>query len=172
MARLTLERNVKFKSLVKRLRLPRPYVRGLLETMWDCAHECGKPVLGTSEEVEDSAEWPGKKGVLFEALRDGRWIDQSGDGQWQIHDYWDHAPEYVKDRQRAEERRRAKSPKADRSCGGSQAQNGGKLDDSINKDLRAESPEKSGTSPERSDTPARRSQDAETGRQGRMGRSV
>ncbi len=76
MARLTLERSVKFKALVRRLGLPRPYVRGLLETMWDVAHECGNASLGPAEDVEAAAEWPGEAGAWFAAMKEGRWIDE------------------------------------------------------------------------------------------------
>jgi hypothetical protein len=98
--------SVKFKLLCKKLGLPRPYVRGLLEVMWDVAHESGNPVLGSPDGVEAAAEWTGESGVLFEALRDGRFIDQRDDGTWQIHDYWHHAPGYVNDRLVKEEERR------------------------------------------------------------------
>lgn len=106
MARPTLDRNVKFKALVKRLNLPRPFVRGLLETMWDVAAECGNPIIGSAEDVELAAEWPGEAGQWFESLKSGRWIDALPDGRWLIHDYWDHAPSYVKDRKRKEDSRK------------------------------------------------------------------
>jgi len=106
MARPSLDRNVKFKSLIRRLDLPRPYVRGLLETLWDVANECGNPVIGTPEDIEAAAEWPGEPGVWFNALREGRWIDEREvAGRWEIHDYWDHAPEYVLGRARKEAER-------------------------------------------------------------------
>jgi hypothetical protein len=129
MARPTLERNVKFKALVKRLDLPRPYVRGLLETMWDVAHECGNPVMGSADDVEIAAEWPGQTGQLFESLKSGGWIEELPDGRFQIHDYWDHAPSYVKDRKRKEDERK-------------------------NKDLGSRSPGLSRISPNSSATPA------------------
>jgi hypothetical protein len=74
----------------------------VLETLWDTAHECGNPVIGTADDVEAAAEWWGEPGRLFEALREGRWIDELPDGRWQIHDYWDHCPEYVRARFRME----------------------------------------------------------------------
>lgn len=113
MARPSLERNVKFKTLVQALGLPKPYVRGLLETLWDVANECGNPVLGSPRQVEAAAEWPGPSGKLFAALRDLRLIDKRHDGSWEIHDYWDHAPEYVLGRSRREAER-----KKERVCEG------------------------------------------------------
>lgn len=106
MARGTLDRNVKFKALVKRSGLPKPYVRGLLETMWDVAHESGNEVLGSPEDVEIAGEWPGKPGEWFEKLKEGRWIDELPEGSWRIHDYWDHAPDYVFGRAARESERR------------------------------------------------------------------
>jgi hypothetical protein len=106
------------------LNLPRPYVRGLLETLWESAHETGDPVIGAVEDVEAAAEWTGEPGVLAEALIRLRFLDSvetdvtdvtDGDGhpsrpsRWELHDYFDHAPDYAKDRgQREQERRKAK----------------------------------------------------------------
>ncbi|MFL5330721.1 MAG: hypothetical protein ACJ8C4_17615 [Gemmataceae bacterium] len=98
---------MKFKGLIRALKLPKPYVRGLLETMWDVANECGDPGLGTAQQVEDAAEWPGKPGVLFAALKRLRFIDLNEE-TWVIHDYFDHAPHYVRLRaERESERRKA-----------------------------------------------------------------
>lgn len=114
MARPGLEKNVKFKRLLRRLNLPKPYVRGLLETMWDVAHESGNPVLGPdAEAVEAAAEWPGSPGVFFEAVKTD-WLDHK-DGKWEIHDYWHHAPEYVAGRA-AKERERLKEKHCEK-CG-------------------------------------------------------
>jgi hypothetical protein len=120
MARVTLEKSVKFKALVRRLNIPKPFVRGLLETMWDVAHECGNPVLGSAADVEIAAEWPGrgahKAGSLFDALKDGKWIDEAQPDRWQIHDYWDHAPDYAMGR--AEKEQERKKEKLCQHCGG------------------------------------------------------
>lgn len=97
MARQTLDRAVKYKRLIRVLDMPRPHVRGYLETMWDVAHECGNPFFACAEDVEAAAEWEGKPGALFAALVACGWIDADGSG-WSIHDYWDHAPEYVRKR--------------------------------------------------------------------------
>lgn len=105
MARPGLDKNVKFKAMVLALKLPRPYVRGLLETMWDVANENGIPTLGTADLVEAAAEWPGTPGAFFTAVKDLHLIDEMADGRWQIHDYWHHAPEYVKGRLRKEQER-------------------------------------------------------------------
>jgi hypothetical protein len=97
-ARPSLDQNPKFKLLVRRLGVPRPYVLGLLETMWRVAWENGEPIIGTPDEIEASAEWPGEPGKFHAALVSGRLLDDVGDGRWSVHDFWDHAPEYVKKR--------------------------------------------------------------------------
>lgn len=127
MARPSLQNNVKFKALVRRLNLPRPYVRGLLDTMWDVANESGNPVLGAADDVEAAAEWPGKSGSLFSALRTLHFIDVLEDGRWVIHDYWDHAPKYVKNRVAMEAKRK----------GSFRPKNDWKVDSSNSKDLRS-----------------------------------
>jgi hypothetical protein len=98
MARPCLDRNPKFKLLIRNLGLPKPYVRGLLETLWDAANESGDPVIGSAREVEAAAEWPGSAGELFTALCEGRWLDPVGGDRWSVHDYFDHAPSYVRKR--------------------------------------------------------------------------
>lgn len=114
MARPTLDRNVKFKSLCRKLALPKPYVRGLLETMWDCAHECGNPILGTAEDVEAAAEWPGEPGIFAVAVIG--FVDPLPDGRFEIHDYWDHAPDYVKKRRQRELEREEAGAKLEHSA--------------------------------------------------------
>ena len=108
--------NPKFLVLVRKLRLPMPYVRGLLDTMWDICHAHADPVIGTPDEVEAAAQWPGEDGVWFNALKDDGWIEPAGsDGQWMVHDYWDHCPSYVHDRLRKRRLREDKRRK-DREC--------------------------------------------------------
>jgi hypothetical protein len=124
MSRLTLLSRPKFKRLVARLDLPRPYVRGLLDTLWDTAHEVGNPVIGTPADVEAAAEWPGEAGLLFAALSELRFLDPVTDvtdetdvtdrnvtpSRWELHDYFDHAPKYAeRRRERESERKQLKS---------------------------------------------------------------
>ena len=97
MARPGIGKNIKFKRLVHTLGIPRPYVLGLLETLWEVAYEAARAVIGTEHDIEIAAEWPGDPGVLFEALKEGGWIEEI-EGQWQIHDLLENAPEYVKKR--------------------------------------------------------------------------
>lgn len=95
MARLSLNGSIKFKRLVRRIGLANPFVRGLLETLWDSCHSKGNPLIGDAMDVEIASEWPGESGAWFEVLRDGGWIDRVDEDRWQLHDYWEHAPEFV-----------------------------------------------------------------------------
>ena len=113
MARPTLNDSAKYKLLIRKLQLPRPYVRGLLSTLWEVGYASGNPVVGDPDQVEAAAEWPGDPGVLFAALRDCRFLDEAEPGVWEIHDFWDHAPEYVWKRfQREEGRKRQYAPRS------------------------------------------------------------
>lgn len=106
MARPGLDKHVKFRRLVRMLGEPRPHVRGYLELLWEVGYENGDPVLGDQEAVEAAAEYPGEPGKLFQALLECGGKDRVGfveevsdePGQFQIHDLFDHAPEYVKKR--------------------------------------------------------------------------
>jgi len=93
---------------VKLLGLPPAHVIGHLEVLWHVAYESDSAIIGTPDDVELAAEWDGQPGTLFASLRDA-----GGDGRagfiecaneeanlWQVHDLLDHAPTYVKDRQR------------------------------------------------------------------------
>lgn len=98
MGRPTLNESPKFRLLCRRLGIPRAHARGHLECLWDCANATGDPMIGEPAAVEAAAEWEGPEGVLFRALSEGRWIDEVSPGRWAIHDYFDHAPRYVRDR--------------------------------------------------------------------------
>ncbi len=99
MARTGMESSAKFRVLVRRIGLAKPFVRGLLETLWDTCHATGSPVVGDAFAVEAASEWPGEDGAWFEVLRDGGWIDPVPGGRWRVHDYWHHAPSYVAKRE-------------------------------------------------------------------------
>jgi len=115
MGRPGLNQSVKFKMLVRLSDLPRPYVRGLLELLWEVAYENGNPVIGDVAAVEAAAEWPGEPGKLCKMLLEcggnrAGFIEpvEGEDRVFQIHDLFDHAPEYVKKRMEREAARMAK----------------------------------------------------------------
>jgi hypothetical protein len=112
MAKAALRTNVKFKRLCRILGLPPPHVWGLLDMMWVAGHARGRPEIGDAQDVEASAEWEGKPGELTEALREAGFLD--GDpataGCYLIHDFWDHAPEYVQKRRKRQQEKAALPP--------------------------------------------------------------
>lgn len=114
MARPTLDRNPKFKLLMKRLALPRPYVRGILECLWDACHESGVPIFRSGEHVEAVCDWAGDPNSLAGPLVEVGFLDAMENGELQVHDYWDHAPDYVKSRRRQEEKRKESSRQFER----------------------------------------------------------
>lgn len=124
MARPGLTKNIKFKLLVARLGLPRAHVLGHLEFLWEWAHESGSAHLGAPDAVECAAEWQGERGALFTALRDGKWIDPAhdSDDEWIIHDYYHHAPRYVKERARKELQRQKSGAKRRTRCAAKSSQ--------------------------------------------------
>jgi hypothetical protein len=98
------------------LGLPEPYVLGLLEYLWKPAYECGDARIGDQMDVELAAKWPGEEGKFFQAVMACGGEGRAGfiepvpgeQGQYQIHDLFDHAPDYVRSRKRMEESRKRK----------------------------------------------------------------
>ncbi|HEV2294515.1 MAG TPA: hypothetical protein VGR35_11720 [Tepidisphaeraceae bacterium] len=93
-----------------------PLARGSLELIWDTAYESGDPYIGDKMDVELAAEWEGDPGKLFTALLGSGGQGRAGfieevpnhSGFFQVHDLWDHAPEYVKKRYTRERARKNK----------------------------------------------------------------
>jgi hypothetical protein len=114
MARPGLDKHPKFLMLRRMLGEPRPHVRGYLDCLWESAYENGDPILGTAAMVEAVAEYPGEAGKLFASLLncggEGRagFIEESPGrpGVYQVHDLYDHAPDYVRKRYKREMERR------------------------------------------------------------------
>jgi hypothetical protein len=75
------------------------------------AYECGDALLGDQLGVELAAQYPGEPGKLFQALLGCRFIDELEEGRYQVHDLFDHAPDYVQSRFRKEAER-----KKDKTC--------------------------------------------------------
>lgn len=97
MAKRSLKRDKKFALLLAILKLPEPYVRGHLELLWEAGHDAADPNVGTTEVVEAITGWQGESGVLVKALVRTGFLDARGD-EFEIHNFWDHAPHFVKDR--------------------------------------------------------------------------
>jgi hypothetical protein len=114
MGRPGLMNHPKMNRLVYMLGEPKPHVRGYLELLWEVAYECGDARIGDAVDVELAACWPGEPGKLCKALlecggegRAGFLEEVPGEpGRYQVHDLYDHAPEYVRKRMDREEARR------------------------------------------------------------------
>jgi hypothetical protein len=115
MARPEFLKNRKLARAVAILQQPRALVVGCMELLWHSAYETGNAVVGDTTDVELQAEWPGEKGVLVAALLkcggDGPGLIEEvpgKPGRYQIHDFHEGAPSYVKDRWRKQDERRLK----------------------------------------------------------------
>lgn len=97
MAKIGMRTNVKFLRLCRTIQRPAYQVRGLLELLWESAHENG-PVFDTLDDIEVVSTWDGATEAFANALIDARLVDESEQG-YVIHDYWEHCPQWVKDRE-------------------------------------------------------------------------
>jgi hypothetical protein len=123
MARPGLDKNIKFRRLVRVLGEPRPHVRGYLECLWDVSYENGNPVIGDAEAIAIACDYPGEVQKIVDALLNCGGPGKSGfiepvpgqEGQFQVHDLFDHAPRYVKLRSERERERVGQSVSARRA---------------------------------------------------------
>lgn len=88
----------KFTRLRRLLGEPTPHLIGYLECMWLRGYQTGSPVLGDELDVEGAAEYPGERGRFTAAAVEAGFVDRNADGQYAIHDLYDHAPEWAKKR--------------------------------------------------------------------------
>ena len=79
---------------------------GLLEFLWHAQYEVCSEVVGDAIDVETLARWEGDAGALTLALVGSGFVDENPDGTFCIHDFWDHAPDYVRKRAEREAARR------------------------------------------------------------------
>lgn len=110
MALPTMSASPKFLRLchvAKRLGVSRPTMRGMLEQLWEAAHAQASPVFRDALYVEAACEWDGESGALCGVLVAEGWVEVCEAGLM-IHDYWDHAPRWVKEQARKRESRAAK----------------------------------------------------------------
>lgn len=103
MARQTLRGHRKMARLAQRIG-DVAAARGHLELLWEVAHASGNPVVGDAHDVEVAACWRGAPGELVAALIEaggaGRpgFLDAIDGGLYQVHDFWQHCPDFVKRR--------------------------------------------------------------------------
>lgn len=106
MGRPGLTMNKKFRRLALEVG-GNAIARGHLELMWDSAYEAGDEVVGDSVDVELAADWKGAPGSLAAAMTKAGFLDET-EGVYSIHDFWHHAPAYVRKRRTRENERRSK----------------------------------------------------------------
>jgi hypothetical protein len=104
MAKAGLKDHPKFRRLVYLLKEPVPHVWGYLECLWASGYQLRSDRIGDEIDVELGAEFVGEQGRLVKALLAVGFIE-SREGVYFIHDFWEHAPKYVRDALAARERR-------------------------------------------------------------------
>lgn len=115
MARPGLTNHRKFRRLARAIG-SEPLALGSLEFLWRQGYESGDDYLGEAEDVEAAARWAGEPGKLATALLEAGGNGRTGfiepvsgrDGAYQIHDLFDHAPDYVQKRRAREMERVAR----------------------------------------------------------------
>lgn len=113
--------NLKFELLASELSLPRWQVVGVLESLWLFAQYHAIDGNLTSFKSKQIAAWFGWKGdaeSLIEALVNTEWLDLSAAGELTIHDWQDHAPNWVKGALKSTLGKPSENPNAKRSAKG------------------------------------------------------
>ena len=103
MARISMRSNRKFMRLCRDIQRPPYQVRGLLEMMWESAHE-NEPTFPTLDDAEVVSTWDGEAGVFGKALLACGFLD-AVEGGFFVHDYWQHAPGWVREREKKRRQR-------------------------------------------------------------------
>jgi len=94
---MSLVRHPKFLELKFLLKIPACTAAGILELMWASAHERDSDSFTRERDIELVTEFDGQPGTLAPALVEAGFLKHQ-DGKYLIHDYLDHAPEWVKKR--------------------------------------------------------------------------
>ena len=101
--KLNTQTHPKFRGLAKALKLKQFEAVGVLESLWmmacQFAGDDGDLSRFTPQEIADWMDWTKDAEGLIQALIEHRWLD-SGDGSLSVHDWQDHKPHYLKDRER------------------------------------------------------------------------
>ena len=95
--------HIKVKRLKRALGIPLYQALGLLETLCQVtAQSADDGGIGryTDSDIAIELEWEGDPSVLIAALRDCGWLDECSVNRLCIHDWMDHAPDFIKDRLR------------------------------------------------------------------------
>lgn len=98
MAKPDLRDNRKFLKLRRLLGEPTPHVIGYLECLWNRGYQTGNPLIGDGLDVEAAAEYPGEPEKFARAAHAAGFLDTDLAGNYTIHDLFEHAPKYAKQR--------------------------------------------------------------------------
>ena len=93
------ELTVKFLKLKRRLGLPLWQCKGLLESLWNLtAASAPEGDIGrfSNEDIAASIEWKGDENELINALVETKWLHTDSEYRLYVHDWSDHAPNFVK----------------------------------------------------------------------------
>lgn len=99
----------KFKSLQRMLELPQYSVVGILESVWMLASQFtddGDITRFTAQQICDYAGFEGDAESLIGKMIESKWLD-SVDGRLLVHDFIDHAPSFIYERNKKRNQRRA-----------------------------------------------------------------
>lgn len=105
----------KFRSLQRRLGKPQYAVVGILESVWMMAAQFaddGDLSRFTADEIADAVGWDGDPDELLETLVEYRWLDKNK-SQLIVHDWAEHCPRYVADRNAKRRKRAADRPSSE-----------------------------------------------------------
>jgi hypothetical protein len=94
----------KFLDLCGALQMPPAHVLGHCEMMWIAAAHSG-PSFRDFRHLEGASGWKGEPGELAKALLVAQLIDQTPEGALSVHDFDDHKPRYLIERERQRENR-------------------------------------------------------------------
>ena len=99
----------KLPRLARLLGVPIAEALGLCEFLWQAQYAKATEVVGDVIDAEINARWEGEPGRCVAAMLDDgvRLLDRAAGGVLSVHDFWDHAPDYVKERRKTELKRRA-----------------------------------------------------------------
>lgn len=104
--------HLKAKRLMWRLKRPLYHIAGILESLWYLTTESadeGDIGRFTNADIAMAIGWEDDPDVLISALVETGWLDEHQSHRLVVHDWLDHAPDYVKERVRKRKMRAYKS---------------------------------------------------------------
>lgn len=99
----------KFRTLQRILGLPQYSVVGLLESLWMLASQFtdeGDITRFSAQQIADYAGYDGDAESLIDQMVESKWLDRI-DGRLLVHDFLDHAPSFIYERNKKRNQRKA-----------------------------------------------------------------